>query len=133
MRGAVSELGNATVPLIEPLVKVFYNLKPDVDIVREITECIITTYYPSVIMGPVSTPSTVNRMCVRLLAPEKGTFYDGAAGIGSTCVEAGRYAEENGGSLSIWAQEKLAMLCPVLTIRAYINGLEQITDRKSVV
>ena len=127
VRGAVSGLGNATVPLIEPLVKVFYNLKPDVDIVREITECIITTYYPSVIMGPVSTPSTVNRMCVRLLAPEKGTFYDGAAGIGSTCVEAGRYAEENGGSLSIWAQEKLAMLCPVLTIRAYINGLEQIT------
>lgn len=127
VREAAAELGNAAVPLIEPLVKVFYALEPDADTVREITECIITTYYPSVIMGPVSTPSTVNRMCVRLLAPEKGTFYDGAAGIGSTCVEAGRYAEKNGGSLSIWAQEKLTILCPVLTVRAYINGLRQTT------
>ena len=62
-------------------------------------------------------------------SPKNGAFYDGTSGLGSTCMEAGRYAAGHGGGLNIFAQEKLDVLCAVSTVRAYLNGLEDFTVR----
>ena len=91
--------------------------------------CIRDSYYPLVIPAPIDTPLPVNRLCMEILAPKNGSFYDGTSGLGSTCMEAGRYAAGHGGRLNIFAQEKLDVLCAVSTVRAYLNGLEDFTVR----
>ena len=92
--------------------------------IQNLVEDIISYYYPLMTMEPINTPQSINRLCMAILAPINGTFYDGTAGIGSTCIEAKRYAEKKGGELTIYAQEKLSMLCAVSMIRAYMNGIE---------
>ena len=126
LRDAASELSKTAIPEVGPLVKELFSMEPDIRMVQDITEYIIASYYPSVIMEPVGTPSQINRMCVQLLEPGSGSFYDGTAGVGSTCIEAGQYAKRHNKRLFIHAREKLAILCPVLTIRAYISGIEPI-------
>ncbi|MCI8611788.1 MAG: N-6 DNA methylase [Clostridiales bacterium] len=100
----------------------FCHTKEDI---QNLVEYIISHYYPLVITEPISTPQSINRLCMAILAPMNGTFYDGTAGIGSTCIEAKRYAEKKGGKLTIYAQEKLTVLCAVSMIRAYMNGIER--------
>jgi len=93
--------------------------------IAEIVNDIADYYYPLVIAGNVTTPPSINRLCLALLNPVHGSFYDGTAGVGGTCVAAGLHS----GDLEIFAQEKIPALCAILNIRAYINGITKITVR----
>ena len=111
------------------LIGVLFSRQPELPAVRAISECLILHYYPRVLSEPVDTPASVNRLCMAILDPRYGTFYDGTSGLGSTCLEAARYAELHHGSLEICAQEKMPVLCHVSAIRAYISGVELFTVR----
>jgi len=126
VRDAVNELlRNTVAPEAESwIVHVLLKEKPRTQQIREIVEYLVPVYYPSLIIGEVSTPNSINRLCVELLAPVNGSFYDGTAGLGSTCIEAGNYAEKHKGNLHIYAQETMSVLCAVASIRAYIAGLD---------
>ena len=114
---------------VGPLVAELFSQRPGREELRELAEQLITGFYPLVIPAPIDTPLPVNRLCMEILAPKNGAFYDGTSGLGSTCMEAGRYAAGHGGGLNIFAQEKLDVLCAVSTVRAYLNGLEDFTVR----
>ncbi len=126
VRDAVNELlRNTVAPETES--RIAYALleeKPRTRQIREVVEYMVPAYYPSLIIGTVSTPNSINRLCVELLAPVNGSYYDGTAGLGSTCIEAGSYAEKHKGKLHICAQETVSVLCAVASLRAYIAGLD---------
>jgi len=126
VRDAVNELlRNTIAPEAESrIVYALLKEKPRTQQIQEIVEYMVPAYYPSLIMGAVSTPNSINRLCVELLAPVNGSYYDGTAGLGSTCIEAGSYAEKHKGKLHIYAQETMSVLCAVASIRAYIAGLD---------
>ncbi|MFQ7398516.1 MAG: class I SAM-dependent DNA methyltransferase [Neglectibacter sp.] len=131
LREAVRELeqNERLTAEVGPLVAELFSQRPGREELRELAEQLITGYYPLVIPAPIDTPLPVNRLCMEILAPKNGAFYDGTSGLGSTCMEAGRYAAGHGGGLNIFAQEKLDVLCAVSTVRAYLNGLEDFTVR----
>lgn len=131
IRQAVDQLGEREIaPIkIKALIRALYAPHPDIETIRAIVEYLISSYYPLVIMEQVDTPRSVNRLCMAILNPLNGTFYDGTAGIGSTCLEAGKYAKKNNGKLRIYAREKLDVLCAISTIRAYIHDVKDITIR----
>jgi len=126
VRDAVNELlRNTVAPETESrIVYALLKEEPRTQQIREIVEYMVPAYYPSLIMGAVSAPNTINRLCAELLAPVNGSYYDGTAGLGSTCIEAGNYAEKYKGKLHVYAQESMSVLCAVASIRAYIAGLD---------
>ncbi len=126
IRDAMNELlRNSVAPETESrIVYALLKEKPRTQQIREIVEYMVPAYYPPLIMGAVSTPNSINRLCVELLEPENGSYYDGTAGLGSTCIEAGNYAEKHKGKLQMYAQEIISVLCAVASVRAYIAGLD---------
>lgn len=131
LREAVKELEQNEVShaTTKSLVHELFILQPDRETIKDIVEYIISSYYPLVIVEAIDTPKSINRLCMAILNPSSGSFYDGVSGVGSTCIEAGRHAKKNQGLLSIYAQEKLNVLCAVSVIRAYMNGIERFTVR----
>ncbi|MFD2657943.1 N-6 DNA methylase [Gracilibacillus thailandensis] len=55
--------------------------------------------------GAHYSPESVNQLGIALLQPQSGTFYDGAAGVGATTVEAQKYARETNGNIQLFGQE----------------------------
>ena len=55
--------------------------------------------------GQQYSPKSVNQLGISILKPQSGTFYDGAAGIGGTAVEAYEFAEKSGGDIQLFGQE----------------------------
>ena len=65
------------------------------------------------------TPVFFNNLCIALLQPSEGTFYDGTAGIGSTAIKAYLYAQENDRELTCDIQEINSLYCAISVIRKY--------------
>ncbi|MBW9173385.1 N-6 DNA methylase [Clostridium estertheticum] len=70
------------------------------------------------------TPNCLNRLGIRLLEPHIGSFYDGAAGLNSTLIEASEFGSEYGGSLKLYGQEIKPVTWAIGKIRLFINGIE---------
>ena len=96
---------------------------PDKLVLKDILESLIQNELLDHIGAESGTPSQLNQLCITLLNPVIGSFYDGTAGIGSTAIEAYVYAKDNGGKLEICTQE-IDILCHALTVlRAFLYGV----------
>lgn len=80
--------------------------------------------------GSNLTPECINTLGVELLAPIKGSFYDGCAGLNGTIVTAHSYAKEKNSELYIFTQDIISSISAIGQIRAFVNG---ITNIKTVV
>ena len=109
---------------ITEMTEFLLNNKLNIEDCQKIANDLAVHYYPMVITESITTPASINELCLSILNPINGSFYDSVAGLCSTCIAAGRYAKERNGELLIYAQEKLEILCAVSTIRAYINEIE---------
>jgi type I restriction enzyme M protein len=72
----------------------------------------------------LETPKPLNQLCLALLKPTNGTFYDGVAGIGSTAFMAHKYALDHQGHLNIYSQEKNTIYYAISIVRAYMKGID---------
>ena len=82
LREAVRELeqNERLTAEVGPLVAELFSQRPGREELRELAEQLITGYYPLVIPAPIDTPLPVNRLCMEILAPKNGSFYDGTSG-----------------------------------------------------
>ena len=131
LRAAVEILLEGRIPpsALAVMMEAVIYAEPGAELLGGLVDRLAADYYPKVIKEPVGTPASVNRLCMAVLNPTAGSFYDGVSGVGSTCIAAGRHAGAAGGGLEIFAQEKMPALSALLTVRAYMNGLEPVTAR----
>lgn len=87
---------------------------------KNIFEYVLKNVFFSAGTKELETPEFVDRLSMAILNPESGSFYDGAAGVGSSLI----YAKEYTPSLKIYAQEKNALYHAVLVLRAHIHGID---------
>lgn len=90
------------------------------DMWRDIIEYLIQDVLVSKNIKELATPEFIDQLCLHLLNPKEGTFYDGAAGVGSTVISAKIFSEQ----LKIYAQELNPLYHSILTLRAYIHGID---------
>ena len=117
--------------IVAETARVLFNAALQPKEIAELVSEIADTYYPLVITEPITTPTTINNLVAALLGMENGSFFDGVAGVGATCINAAVYAKTRRGNLDIFAQEKLPVLCAVLSVRAFVNGIDSITVRNA--
>ena len=92
---------------------------------QEIIENLITIEFVN--LEPESgTPVFFNNLCIALLQPSMGTFYDGTAGIASTAIKAHLYAQTNSGEVTCDIQEINVLYCAIATIRKYTLKIEKL-------
>lgn len=89
------------------------------DAVDYLSHEFIDKFYPG-----VQTPQWLNRLAVLLVAPIKGSFYDGTAGIGDTAFEALQYAGRNGGSLSVHTKELDNLFFSISLLRTHLKAVD---------
>ena len=118
--------GGTSPSLAAEMIMALFPANPSKDVIVRLINDVIGYYYPLVITEPISTPGAVNKLALMVLNPTDGSFCDAAAGLGGTCVAAGLYAKARGGALEIFAQEKMPVLCAVLSIYAYVNEIHPI-------
>lgn len=53
----------------------------------------------------IFTPSSINKLGIRILNPVSGTFYDGSPGVGGTLREGEKNANKHGSHLELYGQE----------------------------
>ena len=111
--------------LFTSMVIALFEVEPDKTLIQQLVDHIAEHYYPQVINEAISTPAPVNKLCISVVDPLKGSFYDGAAGLGSTCVAADNYSKMHNGYLKIYAQEKITILCAVSAIRAFVHNIQE--------
>ncbi|MDE8674465.1 N-6 DNA methylase [Priestia aryabhattai] len=66
------------------------------------------------------TPQGLNRLMIKILNPNRGKFYDGAAGIGGTLVEAYNFSND----LAIYGQEINEENASLAYMNAIVNGVD---------
>jgi len=70
------------------------------------------------------TPQQFSNLCISLLDPINGSFYDGTAGICSTTIDAYLYAQGKGGRLDIFTQEINVICHAVAVLRAFLYDID---------
>lgn len=73
--------------------------------------------------GEHTTPESVNKLAISILAPLSGSFNDSVAGFGGGLLEAQRFAENHGKSISLFGQELNSKVWAIAKIRLFISGL----------
>ena len=68
----------------------------------------------------IGTPSQLNHLCMEILKPIDGSFYDGTAGIGSTIIDAHLYSQANSGNLEINSQDIDTLCHAIEALRAFL-------------
>lgn len=76
--------------------------------------------------GEHTSPDTINQLSVKILSPQKGTFYDGTFGFGGGAINALRYSEKRDGVLEVWGQELNMTTYALAKIRFFLIGKEDI-------
>jgi type I restriction enzyme M protein len=103
-----------------------YVINDDVDKqkLKNIIETLVQIELQRLLKRENGTPSQLNKLCMEILKPVNGSFYDGVAGVGSTVISAHLYAKNHNGNLKIFTQE-IDILChALLIIRAFLYDLE---------
>ena len=77
---------------ITEMTEFLLNNKLNIEDCQKIANDLAVHYYPMVITESITTPASINELCLSILNPINGSFYDGVAGLCSTCIAAGRYA-----------------------------------------
>ena len=75
--------------------------------------------------GQHTTPESVNKLAISILAPLRGSFNDSVAGFGGGMLEASRFAENHGMSISLFGQELNPKVWAIAKIRLFISGIEE--------
>jgi len=94
------------------------------DILKNTIEQLLRIELPKLLSPEASTPSQLNQLCLAILKPTCGTFYDGTSGISNTIVDACLYAQNNNGKLQIRTQEINALYHALSIVRAFINDID---------
>ena len=74
-------------------------------------------------VGDSSTPIYLNKLCISLLNPREGSFYDGTCGEGGSLTEANDYAKSNGEKLKLYGQEIHNKAWAICKIRLFLNNI----------
>lgn len=88
-------------------------------------ECLISLALNDKVLSDVKMRPFIARLCLALLNPETGTFYDGAAGIGEVVLAAESYSNK----LQIFAQESNEVYYAISVLRAYMKKSDNIQLR----
>ncbi|VDG98710.1 Probable type I restriction enzyme BthVORF4518P M protein [Lysinibacillus sphaericus] len=72
-----------------------------------------------------TTPESVNKLAISILSPLCGSFIDSVAGFGGGLLEARRFAENHGKSISLFGQELNSKVWAIAKIRLFISGIEE--------
>lgn len=91
---------------------------------KNMLECLVQTAFLPLLQDAVETPNALNQLCMSILHPCEGSFYDGTAGIGSTAIAATRFAERNHHFLKIYTQEKNTIYHAISILRAFMFGID---------
>lgn len=91
---------------------------------QSVLEMLIQTEFLQQLGLGIETPAPLNELCLAILQPIDGTFYDGTAGIGSTAIEAYLYSQRHNGKLDIYTQEINSLCYAVSVIRAFLYGID---------
>jgi type I restriction enzyme M protein len=76
-------------------------------------------------VGEHTTLKSVNKLAISILAPLNGSFNDSVAGFGGGLLEAQRYAENQGKSISLFGQELNSKVWAIAKIRLFISGIKE--------
>jgi type I restriction enzyme M protein len=90
------------------------------EVLKNVMETLIKEELYQQLRLETGTPSQLNRLCMEILNPVNGSFYDGTAGIGTTIIDAHLYSHANRGNLEIYSQE-IDVLCHAIEVlRAFL-------------
>ena len=95
---------------------------------KEFAECLISMVLPDKIFSDVKMRSFLAKLCISLIAPGEGSFYDGVSGIGEGALSAGDY--DKGDKLQIYAQEANEVYYAISVLRAYMKDYKKIRFMK---
>lgn len=72
-----------------------------------------------------TTPESVNKLAISILAPLHGSFNDSVAGFGGGLLAARRFAENHGKSINLFGQELNPKVWAIAKIRLFLSGIEE--------
>jgi len=91
---------------------------------KDLFETLVTGELLRLLKSEMGTPPQLNKLCIKLLNPINGTFYDGVAGIGSTAIDAFLFTQDKGGKLDICTQEINSLGHAVSVLRAFLHKIK---------
>ncbi|PHG81182.1 N-6 DNA methylase [Bacillus wiedmannii] len=80
-----------------------------------------------------STPTSINELCIKILNPTYGDFYNGCAGMNGMLVEAKKYSNEQLGELNLYGEEINREAWALGKINLILHGMyETMVERADV-
>lgn len=66
------------------------------------------------------SPESLNKLCISLLNPTSGSFYDGASGLGNSIIEEKKHSSQ----INVFGQEVNFVFHALCILRCYLYGIE---------
>jgi len=100
----------------------FFSFSPDQTFIRDFVDYIVEHHY-SQIFPHCHIPLPVSMLCVEILKPINGLFYDFTAGFGTNCITAYKHSQNKEGHLGVYAYEANATVHAVSVVRTFIHNI----------